>query len=54
MDLQLRMQDDVAARLRRLRHQQGALDLQSLESRAVFSGDAVGGIAGEEPNRANN
>ena len=52
MDLQLRIQDDVAARLRRLRHKEGALDLQSLESRAVFSGDAVVGLQGEEPNRA--
>jgi exoribonuclease-2 len=52
MDLQLRMQDEVAARLRRLRHQQGALDLQSLESRPVFGGDAVVGMEAEEPNRA--
>jgi exoribonuclease-2 len=52
MDLQLRMQDEVAARLRRLRHQQGALDLQSLESRPVFDGDAVVGLQAEKPNRA--
>ena len=51
MDLQLRMQDEVAARLRRLRHQQGALDLQSLESRPVFDGDAVVGLQAEKPNR---
>ena len=52
MDVQLRMQDEVATRLRHLRHQQGALDLQSLESRAVFGGDAVVGLQPEEPNRA--
>jgi len=52
MELQLRMQDEVATRLRRLRHQQGALDLQSLESRPVFRGDAVVGLQAEEPNRA--
>jgi exoribonuclease-2 len=52
IDQQLRIQDEVAARLRRLRHQQGALDLQSLESRPVFRGDAVVGLQGEEPNRA--
>ena len=52
MDLQLRMQDEVAARLRRLRHEQGALDLQSLESRPVFDGDAVVGLQAEKPNRA--
>jgi len=39
MDAQLRVQDGVAAQLRRLRHERGALDLQSLESRAVFSDD---------------
>lgn len=52
MDQQLRMQDEVAARLRHVRHQQGALDLQSLESRPVFSGDEVVGLQQEEPNRA--
>jgi exoribonuclease-2 len=52
MDLQLRMQDEAAARLRRLRHQQGALDLQSLETRPVFGGDTVVGLQADEPNRA--
>jgi exoribonuclease-2 len=52
MDAQLRAQDEVAARLRRLRHEHGALDLQSLESRAVFSGDAVVGLHADKPNRA--
>jgi len=52
MDLQLRMQDEVATRLRRLRHEKGALDLQSLESRPVFGGDAVVGMQAEIPNRA--
>ena len=52
MDAQLRVQDEVAARLRRLRHERGALDLQSLESRPVFSGDAVVGLNADKPNRA--
>jgi exoribonuclease-2 len=52
LDQQLRMQDEVASRLRHLRHQQGALDLQSLETRPVFSGDAVVGLQADEPNRA--
>jgi exoribonuclease-2 len=52
MDQQLRVQDEVAARLRRLRHEHGALDLQSLESRPVFSGDAVVGLHADKPNRA--
>ena len=52
MDAQLRTQDEVAARLRRLRHERGALDLQSLESRPVFSGDTVVGLQADKPNRA--
>jgi exoribonuclease-2 len=52
LDAQLRVQDGVAGQLRRLRHERGALDLQSLESRAVFSDDAVVGLAADKPNRA--
>jgi exoribonuclease-2 len=52
MDGQLRMQDEVATRLRKLRHALGALDLQSLEARPVFEGDAVVGLHEEKPNRA--
>ena len=52
LDAQLKLQDQAASRLRRLRHERGALDLQSLESRAVFSGDAVVGLHVDKPNRA--
>ena len=52
MDAQLRVQDEVATRLRRLRHARGALDLQSLEARAVFLGDTVVGLQADKPNRA--
>ena len=52
MDAQLRVQDGVAAQLRRLRHERGALDLQSLESRPLFSGDEVVGLHADTPNRA--
>jgi exoribonuclease-2 len=52
MDNQLRTQDEVAARLRRLRHQKGALDLESLEARPIFREDAVVGLHAELPNRA--
>jgi exoribonuclease II len=53
MDKQLRTQDEVATRLRRVRHERGALDLESLESRPVFSGDAVVGLHADKSNRAN-
>lgn len=52
MDEQLRMQDRATELLRRLRHQRGALDLESLESRPIFHGDAVVGLQIEKPNRA--
>jgi exoribonuclease-2 len=38
---QLRAQDDVAQRLRRLRHQRGALELETIEARPVTEGGKV-------------
>jgi exoribonuclease-2 len=52
IDAQLRLQDEVAGRLRHLRHQKGALDLESLEARPIFRDDAVVGLHAEKPNRA--
>jgi exoribonuclease-2 len=52
LDTQLTLQDQAAGRLRHLRHERGALDLQSLEARAVFTGDTVTGLRAEPPNRA--
>ena len=48
----LRLQDRVAQALRRRRHQHGALDLETLEPRAVFDGDAVSDLRLETRNRA--
>src|SRR3989442_10105813 len=48
----LRLQDQVARRIRADRHEHGALELESLEVRARLEGDAVIGLAREEPNRA--
>ncbi|HEY4186610.1 MAG TPA: RNB domain-containing ribonuclease [Polyangia bacterium] len=48
----LRLQDRVAQTLRKRRHQQGALELETLEPRAVFQGDAVSDLRLEQPNRA--
>jgi exoribonuclease-2 len=36
-----RIQDRVAQRLKALRHEHGALDLQTLEARPVFAGDEI-------------
>lgn len=52
MDAQLRLQSAIAERLRRLRHDKGALDLVSLQARPVFQGDAVVGLSADKPNRA--
>src|SRR5499427_2315481 len=49
---QLKLQDGVAQALRRRRHEEGALDLETIEPRAVFDGDAIVGIAVQEKNRA--
>ncbi|MDR0275468.1 MAG: RNB domain-containing ribonuclease [Burkholderiaceae bacterium] len=52
MDQQLRTQDAVAQQLRANRREQGSLDLQTLEPRAVFEGEQVVGITQQEHNRA--
>jgi exoribonuclease-2 len=48
----LRLQDRVAQALRARRQQHGALDLETLEPRAVFDGDAVSDLRLEQQNRA--
>src|SRR5664279_1402415 len=41
IDAQMRLQEDVSQRLRRVRYAQGALDLQTIEARAVFEGEEI-------------
>jgi VacB/RNase II family 3'-5' exoribonuclease len=48
----LRLQDQAAQRLRAYRHEHGALELETIEVHALFEGDTVSEIRGEEPNRA--
>jgi exoribonuclease-2 len=48
----LRLQDRVAQQLKGLRHEHGALELQTLEARPVFAGDEIQDLRAEEPNRA--
>ncbi|HXT49772.1 MAG TPA: RNB domain-containing ribonuclease, partial [Thermoanaerobaculia bacterium] len=52
LDANLRLQDRVAQDLRRERHEHGALDLQTIEARPVFSGEDVTELRAELPNRA--
>ncbi len=49
---QLRTQDRAAQSMRGLRHQHGALSLQTPEARPVFKGDELADMQTEAPNRA--
>ncbi|HEY3359700.1 MAG TPA: RNB domain-containing ribonuclease [Polyangia bacterium] len=49
---QLRLQDRVAQRMRSLRHQHGALSLETREARAVFEGGELADLRPDESNRA--
>ncbi|MDD5369491.1 MAG: RNB domain-containing ribonuclease [Anaerolineaceae bacterium] len=48
----LRLQDKVAQRMKNLRHQQGALSLDTLEARPVFSDGEIRDLEAEGKNRA--
>jgi VacB/RNase II family 3'-5' exoribonuclease len=52
LDEQLRIQDRVAQAMKSLRHQHGALSLETLETRAVFDGDVLADLRPDEKNRA--
>jgi VacB/RNase II family 3'-5' exoribonuclease len=52
LDENLRLQDRVARQLKALRHEHGALGLQTLEARPVFAGDEIQDLRVDEPNRA--
>ena len=52
LDGQLRLQSQVAQRLKARRHQQGALSLETIEPRAVFEGEVLTGLRIEQKNRA--
>ena len=52
LDAALRLQDRVAQTLNAVRHQQGALDFETLEVQHVFDGDVLTDVKPERPNRA--
>jgi exoribonuclease-2 len=52
LDENLRLQDRVAQRLTGLRHRHGALSLETLETQAVFAGDALATLELDRTNRA--
>jgi exoribonuclease-2 len=52
LDENLQLQDRVAQQLRAQRHEHGALNLQTLESRPVFAGGEIQDLQADESNRA--
>jgi VacB/RNase II family 3'-5' exoribonuclease len=52
LDENLRLQDRVAQKLKALRHQHGALDIETIEARPVFDGDELKDLKAEKKNRA--
>jgi len=52
LDENLRLQDHVAQKLKALRHQHGALDLETIEARPVFDGDELKALEADTKNRA--
>jgi exoribonuclease-2 len=52
LDEQLRIQDRAARAMRGLRHERGALSLETPEARAVFEGDVLADLRPDEKNRA--
>ena len=49
---QLRIQDRVAQAMKKLRHQRGALNLQTITARPVFDGEMLTDLRADERNRA--
>jgi exoribonuclease-2 len=52
LDEQLRVQDAVAQKLRGMRFEEGALDLETLQPKAIFDGETVVALREEPHNRA--
>jgi exoribonuclease-2 len=50
----LKLQDRTADKMRELRHQHGALDLETIEARPVFKGDQIVDLRAEARNNAKN
>lgn len=52
LDENLRLQDRLAQKLKAQRHRRGALDLETIQPRAVFDGARLTDMVGDEKNRA--
>lgn len=52
LESNIRLQDDIAGKLRALRHLHGALDLETIQSHPIFDDDTLENLEEEKPNRA--
>ncbi len=52
LDENIRLQDRMAQKIKTLRHQRGALDLETIEARPVFDGDELRDLEANTRNRA--
>jgi ribonuclease R len=52
LDENLRTQDRVAQSMRKFRHVQGALSLETIETKPIFDGDQIRGLEVDKKNRA--
>jgi exoribonuclease-2 len=53
LDQQIRIQDEVAQRLKTFRVHYGAIQLETIEARPVFEGNSIADLVVERPNQAN-
>jgi len=51
VDAQIRLQESAALKLRTRRYDEGALDLETIEARAVFEGETIKDLTVDEQNR---
>jgi exoribonuclease-2 len=52
LDENIRVQDRIAQKMKALRHQNGALSLETIEAQPVFDGDVLTGLEANQKNRA--
>ncbi len=48
----IKLQDGVAQKLKTVRHEHGALDLETIQARPIFAGDELKDLETDQPNRA--
>ena len=52
LEATIRLQDGVAQQLKELRHQQGSLDLETIQTRPIFDGEVLKALEADHRNRA--